>query len=120
MILKLLSDKWFFTIYLLAILLIVTLPLNTASELNNITILQLRGDYFFHILLFLPWVFFSGVFNMKKIYWVLIGLLFAAGSEALQYLLPYRAYNVNDLLANMLGVCFSFPLTLLFNHSGKL
>jgi glycopeptide antibiotics resistance protein len=106
--------------YILTILALVALPLNTASELNDITILRLRGDYLFHILMFLPWVFFSGVFNMKKIYWVLIGLLFAAGSEGLQYLLPWRAYNVNDLLANMMGVCFSFPLTLLFNHSGKL
>jgi glycopeptide antibiotics resistance protein len=120
MILKLFSNKWLLTIYLLVILLLVTLPLNTANELNDITILQLRGDYFFHILLFLPWFFFSGIYNIKKIYWVLIGLLFAAGSEGLQYLLPWRAYNVNDLLANMLGVCFSFPLTLLFNHSGKL
>jgi len=88
---------------------------NTASEFNNIIILQLRGDYFFHILMFLPWVFFSGVFNMKKIYWVLIGLLFAAGSEAWQYLLPYRAYNVNDLLANMLGVLLGFTLLFLIN-----
>jgi len=30
---------------------------NNANELNNITILQLRGDYFFHILMFLPWMF---------------------------------------------------------------
>jgi glycopeptide antibiotics resistance protein len=102
--------------YILAILALVALPLNTASELNNITILQLRGDYFFHILMFLPWVFFSGVFNIKKIYWVLIGLLFAAGSEALQYLLPYRALNVNDLIANVIGVLVGFAISI-FAHS---
>lgn len=102
--------------YILAILAVVALPLNTASELNNITILQLRGDYFFHILMFLPWVFFSGVFNIKKIYWVLIGLLFAAGSEALQYLLPYRALNVNDLIANVIGVLVGFAISI-FAHS---
>jgi len=101
--------------YILAILALVALPLNTASELNNITILQLRGDYFFHILMFLPWAFFSGVFNIKKSYWLLIGLLFAAGSEALQYLLPYRAYNVNDLLANILGILVGFTLVFLIN-----
>jgi glycopeptide antibiotics resistance protein len=96
--------------YILAILALVALPLNTASELNDITIFQLRGDYFFHILMFLPWVFFSGVFNMKKIYWVLIGLLFAALAECVQYFLPYRAFNINDLMANLLGVGTSWLL----------
>jgi VanZ family protein len=93
--------------------------MNNANELNNITILQLRGDYFFHILMFLPWFFFSGVYNMKKIYWVLIGLLFAAGSESLQYLLPYRAYNVNDLLANMLGILAGFSVTLFIGSPNR-
>lgn len=106
--------KPLFYAYLLAIIALIALPLNSASELNNITILQLRGDYFFHILMFLPWMFFSGVYNMKTLYWVLIGLLFAAGSEALQYLLPYRAYNVNDLLANGLGVLLGFLSVRLF------
>jgi len=83
--------------------------------LNNITILQLRGDYVFHILMFLSWAFFSGVFPIKKSYWVLIGLLFAAGSEALQNPLPYRASNVNDLLANMVGILVGFTQVLLIN-----
>ncbi|MDP3462570.1 MAG: VanZ family protein, partial [Bacteroidales bacterium] len=77
------------------------------------------GDYFFHILMFLPWAFFSGVFKMKKIYWVLIGLLFAAGSEGLQYLLPWRAFNVNDLLANMLGILLGSSLLFLFKIRQK-
>ncbi|MDP3462568.1 MAG: VanZ family protein [Bacteroidales bacterium] len=84
--------------------------MNNPNELNNITILQLRGDYFFHILMFLPWAFFSGVFKMKKIYWVLIGLLFATLAECVQYFLPYRAFNINDLMANLLGVGTSWLL----------
>ncbi len=50
------SSGWIFYAYILAL---VALPLNTSSEFNNITILQLRGNYFFHILMFLPWVFFT-------------------------------------------------------------
>ncbi|MBN1227066.1 MAG: hypothetical protein JXA79_08735 [Deltaproteobacteria bacterium] len=30
--------------------------------------------------------------------------MFAQGTEGIQYLLPYRAYNVNDLLANSIGI----------------
>lgn len=113
-----LKKPLFFT-YIIAITALIALPLNTSSQLNNISILKLRGDYFFHIVMFLPWAFFSGVFKLKKIYWVLIGLLFATGSEGLQYLLPWRAYNVNDLLANMLGILLGFSLLFLFNIRQK-
>ncbi|MDA3904523.1 MAG: VanZ family protein [Bacteroidales bacterium] len=102
--------KPIFYAYLLAIIALIALPLNTSSELNDITILQLRGDYFFHILMFLPWAFFSGVYNMKKLYWVLIGLLFATLAECVQYLIPYRAFNINDLMANLLGVGIAWLL----------
>ena len=111
--------KTIFYTYILVITALIALPLNTSSQLNNISILKLRGDYFFHIVMFLPWAFFSGVFKLKKIYWVLIGLLFATGSEGLQYLLPWRAYNVNDLLANMLGILLGFSLLFLFNIRQK-
>ncbi len=94
-------------VYILTILLLVALPLNTSSELNNITIFQLRGDYFFHIMLFMPWAFFRQACKIKTLPWLLLGLLFAAGTEGLQYFLPWRAFNVNDLLANGLGVLLS-------------
>ena len=163
-------SKLFLYLHLVSILLLVTLPLNTSSELNNITILQLRGDYFFHILMFLPWAFFRKAFTkpaqskspqlnsslpnsisqslchhnttsesspltshrspltshrssliayLSCLNWLLLGLLFAAGSEVLQYLLPWRAYNVNDLLANMLGILVGFTLLFLFNIRQK-
>lgn len=106
--------KLLFWLYTGAIFLLVVLPLNSVRDLNNITILQLRGDYFFHIVVFLPWAFFRPVFGYTGWSWGLLGLLFAAGSEGIQYLLPYRAYNVNDLLANMLGVLVGLLLALLF------
>jgi glycopeptide antibiotics resistance protein len=93
-----------FLLYLLTILLLVTLPLNSARELNNITIIQLRGDYFFHILLFLPWMGFVSAFGWPYFLWLLSGFCFAGASEFLQYFLSYRAYNVNDLIANISGV----------------
>lgn len=101
--------------YLTVILLLLVLPLNTSKELNNITVLQLRGDYFFHILLFLPWAFFLNGTPFKALFWLLFGLLFAMASEALQYLLPWRTYNVNDLLANMLGILAGFAVSMIIN-----
>jgi glycopeptide antibiotics resistance protein len=111
-----LHQKYIFYTYLLAILALIALPLNTSSELNNITILQLRGDYFFHILLFMPWAFFRQACKIKTLPWLLLGLLFAAGTEGLQYFLPWRAFNVNDLLANMIGVILGASLNLFFKQ----
>ena len=96
--------KKVFYLYCIVLILLIALPLNTASELNNITIFQLRGDYFFHILLFLPWMFFRKVFHIRLLVWLLLGLLFASATEGLQYLLPWRAFNVNDMAANGMGV----------------
>jgi VanZ family protein len=106
--------------YILAILALVALPLNTASELNNITILQLRGDYFFHILMFLPWAFFQKTFPIKPLFWLLSGLFFASATEGLQYFLPYRAFNINDMVANMMGVVMGSIIYLIFAIFNKM
>jgi glycopeptide antibiotics resistance protein len=107
---KLFNNRiWFFS-YLIFIVLLVSLPLNTSGELNDINIIQIRGDYFFHALLFLPWVFFKPAINLRFFWFSFAGLLIAAGSEALQYLLPYRAWNINDLIANVSGVVIGIAL----------
>jgi len=43
-----------------------------------------------------------------------LGIFFAATSEIIQYFLPYRAYNINDLMANSLGVLLSFVVWLVW------
>lgn len=111
--------KTIFYTYILVIIALIALPLNTSSELNNITILQLRGDYFFHILLFLPWMFFRKVFHIRYLYWLSLGLFFASATEGLQYLLPWRAFNVNDMLANGMGVLVGF-LVYFFYMKGEM
>ena len=100
--------------YILAIILLVTLPLNAAQELNNITIIKLRGDYFFHILLFLPWMIFVKGFRWSSFLWLLSGICFAGASEFVQYFLTYRAFNINDLIANVSGVMVGSALFWIF------
>jgi len=74
-------------------MLLVALPLNASNELNNITILQLRGDYFFHILMFIPWMFFQKTTHFKAMHWLLPGLLFASVSEGLQQRFDCQCYR---------------------------
>lgn len=72
-----------------------------------------------HALLFLPWVFFRPAFHIKPGWWVFGGMLFAAGSEGLQYLLPWRSWNVNDLVANILEIVFEFGICMFFRAFRK-
>ena len=127
---KVFSSKLAFSFYCLIIILLVTLPLDGARELNDITIFHFRGDYFFHALLFIPWAIFQFSETMilgndselksysrtdpkrsRGIYlllWIIIGLLFAVSSELIQFFLPYRAFNINDLFANTIGISLGF------------
>lgn len=95
-----------FIFYLFGIILLVTLPLTGLNhQLSHNFILEIRLDYLSHIFLFLPFAFlFSRAYSLKLLLILLIGLLFAIGSEGLQFFLPYRTFNINDLLSNALGI----------------
>ena len=93
-----------FRLYFFAIILLITLPINKSGSLNDITVVHLRGDYFFHILTFIPWAFFGLVMKKNLWIWMIPGLLFAFGTELLQLILPWRRFNINDLIANGAGV----------------
>jgi VanZ family protein len=114
----LLSIKYFkalLGIYTVGILLLVILPINGKDQvfghLNDTYIINIRLDYISHFLLFIPWVTIvyltfgkeSAFLNFDT--YTLISLLtFAAFAEFIQYYLPYRTFNINDLLANVFGV----------------
>jgi glycopeptide antibiotics resistance protein len=96
--------KTLFWLYFSGIILLITLPINQSGSLNSITVVHLRGDYFFHILTFLPWAFFGVAMKRNLWSWLFFGLLFATGTELLQIILPWRRFNINDLIANGFGV----------------
>jgi glycopeptide antibiotics resistance protein len=111
---NILSSKLVFGLYCLIIILLVTLPINTTGELNDVTIISFRGDYFFHVILFLPWPLFQLILKDQLGVWIIMGLIFAIGSELIQLILTYRAFNINDLIANSLGIFIGFILHLIF------
>ena len=109
-----------FWIYFIAILLLITLPINTPGSkfyLNNITVVKIRGDYFFHALTFIPWAFFMVAMKQRPWTWLVLGLIFSTGTELLQYLLPYRRFNINDLISNSLGILLGIGI-LIFLMNG--
>jgi len=119
-------------IYTGAILLLVTLPINGEEQLlgklNDNYILQIRLDYFSHALMFIPWVVLVlnawGVDRRSRATrWglaIVFMLAFAIFAEYIQWFLPYRTFNINDLAANALGVVLGLLLEFLFGRYGCL
>jgi VanZ family protein len=99
---------------------LATLPINSAGELNNVTIFRLRGDYFLHALVFVPWMIFYPAWEINQWFWLFYGVLFAACTEAVQYVLPYREYNVSDLAANVIGIFVGIVIIALYRKTKRL
>jgi len=101
-------------LYVLVIVLVHVIPLGTdMAALNKIEVLEIRLDYLLHALAFLPWavilwlvygVSFRNNNIAKVLLWLLAGIMFAAAAEYVQNFLPYRAFNINDVLGNITGV----------------
>jgi glycopeptide antibiotics resistance protein len=103
---------WLIIIYVLTIMALSAAMINTKAALNRTYVLSLRLDYLLHALQFVPWIilirwrwkekrgvgFFMLAFGT--------GLLLAVISEGVQFVLPYRSFNVFDLVANCTGLVF--------------
>jgi len=109
-----------FIFYVIVILLLSILPINSAhSFINNTYIIRIRLDYLGHISLFLPFLFLGNRALSIKLYpIILFGVFLALFTEGLQFFLPYRAFNINDLIANVLGLLLGFLLLISSLSSG--
>ena len=114
--------KLLFYGYTILLFLIAVLPLNSSgSAINHTFVVSIRLDYLLHCAIFIPWVYLLQRFtrlnlrivSLKTLGWMIVGVSFALAMEAIQYILPYRAFNINDLLANGLGVVMGFSILLI-------
>lgn len=102
------------------------IPLNSVSTaLNDNYTLHIRWDYLLHAVAYLPlpllmWLYFEkGSFKSDQsiggqgrfLLWVvLFPLLIASFYEALQLIVPYRRFNINDMFAGSIGVIIGLVL----------
>ena len=107
--------------YSLLLVLLSLLPINgEGSAMNNTYVVSVRLDYLIHFAIFIPWVFLAQMANslsfrkvpLKALSWIVVGLFFATATEGIQYFVPYRSYNVNDLVSNFIGVMLGAVLFL--------
>ena len=91
-------------IYFAVLLLLMWLPLNGVVALDNF-VFGLRADHLLHATVYLPCFFFLQKMSAWPKSWSYIGsLCIGVITESVQYMLPYRGFDVNDLLANVIGV----------------
>lgn len=90
------------------------------TTLTHTTVIHLRLDYLLHVLILAPLAPLWRLGFPRHSLWLIIppGLALAVGLEGVQYLLPYRAWNVNDAIGNGVGVLFS-PLLLAIRRPSR-
>jgi VanZ family protein len=118
--------RWkLFYLYIFFLVLLSVLPINGAgSSMNHIFVVSIRLDYFLHCLVYVPLVVFTWMDKeidtirtpFKALGWIMILLLFAAVTEWIQYFLPYRAFNINDLISNCLGIIIGLIIIFSLKH----
>ena len=130
---RLLNHRYITYIYLLILLLGSVLPINSGSSaLNDNYTLHIRWDYLLHALVYMPLpallvlgmpVRLSRQIDLKSGKMCLIMLIIFLSViipvlfELVQKILPFRTFNINDLMANMAGVILGITVTLIFRRS---
>ena len=125
---KLPNPKKLLLFYIAIVFLLSVLPINGNNEkINHIFILNLRFEYLIHALMYIPLGYLimsylqsRGIFSnytfFKSLLWALV---FASVMEYIQFFTFWRAFNINDLVANILGVVCGYLLLLLVKKKGS-
>jgi len=111
--------KKLFIAYVVFIFISSVMYIGESGVLENTFIISFRADHILHALVFVPWAFFCVKLNKKLLPWFVVGLVYAICTEAIQYLIPYRSSNVNDMLANVIGLSAGFCMVVPFKKIVK-
>ena len=100
--------------YFLFLALLMWAPLG-GIPLDNF-MLGLRMDHLLHASVFIPCSLF--IYDLYKRKWVVWPTAVAIGvlTESVQALLPYRGFDINDMIANFLGVSLGWIIILIIKH----
>ena len=102
--------------YFLALAFLMWAPLNGLGVPMDEYIFGLRFDHLLHASVFIPCaVFLWDLFGLKGRKWKVWGAAVGVGllTETVQWLLPYRGFDINDMVANFLGVSLGWLVILI-------
>ena len=103
--------------YLIFLLVFFVYPFDVEQKINTVKVAgTFRLDHILHVILFIPAAFvFFNKFKWKLVVLFLVIHLMATGFEFIQWFIPYRAFTVKDLQANLIGTLSGF-VTLFFMY----
>lgn len=102
--------------YFLFLAILMWAPLNGLGIPLDNYIFGLREDHLLHASVFIPCsLFLCDLFKGSRRKWAVWALAVGVGilTETVQWLLPYRGFDINDMVANFLGVTLGW-LAILF------
>ena len=96
--------------YLIFLLVFFVYPFDFEHKINTIKVAgTFRLDHILHVILFIPAAFvFFNKFKWKLVVLFLVIHLMATGFEFIQWFIPYRAFTIKDLQANLIGTFSGF------------
>lgn len=97
--------------YFLALAILMWAPMG-GVPLDNF-VLGLRTDHLLHASVFIPCSLF--IYDLYKRKWAVWPTAVAVGvlTESVQALLPYRGFDINDMIANFLGVSLGWAIIMI-------
>ena len=101
--------------YFLGLAFLMWAPLNGLGVPLDNYVFGLRMDHLLHASVFVPCVLFLwDLYGLKGREWASWATAVAIGwlTESVQWLLPYRGFDINDMVANLLGVTLGWVLIL--------
>lgn len=93
-------------LYITILIVLALVPISTKKvfHLPNLSI-QFRLDYIIHVIIYLPCIYLMRFgFGYSLFYAIVFSMLLGSFTEGIQYWLPYRTFNINDFIANKIGV----------------
>jgi glycopeptide antibiotics resistance protein len=99
-------------LYLLLLLVFFVYPFDVENKINTVKVAgTFRLDHILHVIIFIPAAFvFFNKFKWKLVVLFLVIHIMASGFEFIQWFIPYRAFTVKDLQANLIGALLGFVL----------
>jgi VanZ family protein len=111
--------------YMLFLFLGAVLPINGGRILSDNYTFHIRWDYLLHFLIYLPLpVLMLLAYRKYSRVWIYVLLFIGTLGitilfEYLQTWLPYRSFNINDMIANGLGVMIGFAVIFFLPRSWR-
>lgn len=98
------NRKWESIVYFVCLAILMWAPLNGVGIPLNNFVFGIRLDHLLHASVYLVCPFFLlDILHRRKKPILLVAMVIGICTEFVQYILPWRGFDINDLIANFLG-----------------